>query len=166
MFTCMFLWKMWSILQNLARCNTVYLLYCCTIHYCQQCLWWLSLATVKVGFYIKCPIFCPILTKWGFPSQISIQVPNNQVSQQPVKYDLIWSMWTDRHDEVNTCFSWVCTHTQTLKTVTSQYYFSLFLLSTCQRSLQMTKNSHHIQGNYTYSNHRKTVKTGGNEGLE
>jgi len=48
-------------------------------------------------------------------------------------------------------------HTQTVRTVTSQYYyFSLFLLSTCQRSLLLTKHSQYIHGNYTYSNQRKT----------
>jgi len=51
-------WKMWSIPKTLARkSKSVFLLYCCTACHCQQCLWWLSLATKNVGFYIKCPIF-------------------------------------------------------------------------------------------------------------
>jgi hypothetical protein len=90
-----------------------------------------SLATVKVGFYIKCPIFCPVLTKWGFPSQISIKVPNNQVSQQSVTYDLIWSDpsgQTDMKNFTRAFHKYAHTHTHTHPNTENCDITILFLL--------------------------------------
>lgn len=116
----------------------------------------LSLATMNIGFYINCPIFLSSFNQMRIFFTDFHKVPSIKFHKNPSSVTWDVHVHRERHDEVNRCFSWVSTQTQTLKTVTSQYYnLFLFLMSTCQ-SLLLTKHSQHIKSNYTYSNHRKT----------